>query len=61
MSVIQELPLQNQPLIDYLSIVLGHRNMAPFVDDISSYNFNPRGVNYCVLLKSSKGHTENWF
>ena len=53
------LRLPNQPLIDYLSIIIG-KNISSYVDTISSCTFNSQGVNYCILLKSPKGYIENW-
>jgi hypothetical protein len=54
------LSLPNQPLINYLSTIIGSKNMSSYIDTISSCTFRSQGVNYCILLKSPKGHAENW-
>ena len=56
-----DIGLRNKPIIDYLANVIGPKNMSAFADEIAACTFNSRGINYCILHKSTKGHSEDRF
>ena len=51
--------MRNGPIINYLTVMVGDRAVASVLDDLTARDFNSRGINYCILLKSPKGHIEN--
>ena len=58
---ISETVSRNKPIINYFTNLIGHKNMSAFAEEITACTFNSRGVNYCILHKTTKGHSENWF